>query len=270
MKEIIHFAHGNGFPSPCYRQLLEPLQTHYHCCFIDKIGHNPEFPVTDNWHFLINEVLTSVKLQANQPVIAVGHSLGGVLSVLAAIEEPALFKAVIILDSPLISRFKSSLLRLAKVWGVVDKITPASRTRQRKTFWATREEVLVYLKTKPLFKSFTEACLHDYIDYGLEKNKKGYTLRFDPQIEYSIYRTIPHFLRLYERQLVVPTALIYGDKSKVIGWQERRYMKKYYHIEAHRIKGSHMFPMEHPTQAAEKILELMSSTLLGLSADAKD
>src|SRR5437870_13259241 len=102
MRELLHFAHGNGFPSPCYRQLLEGLEGRYDCSYIDRIGHNPQFPVTENWPFLIDEVIDSVNRQAGQPVIAVGHSLGGVLSLLAAIKEPTLFKAVIMLDSPLL------------------------------------------------------------------------------------------------------------------------------------------------------------------------
>lgn len=92
VKDLIHFAHGNGLPSPCYRQLLSALESRYDCCYIDKIGHNAKFPVTENWHFLVDEVLNSVRQQATQPVIAVGHSLGGVLSLLAAIEEPLYLK----------------------------------------------------------------------------------------------------------------------------------------------------------------------------------
>jgi len=53
MKEVIHFAHGNGFPSPCYRQLLSGLEKEYDVKYIDRIGHNPLYPITENWHFLV-------------------------------------------------------------------------------------------------------------------------------------------------------------------------------------------------------------------------
>ncbi|WP_426741489.1 alpha/beta fold hydrolase, partial [Pseudomonas aeruginosa] len=76
------------------------------------IGHDPDYLVGENWYNLVTEIIASIKRQAGQPVIAVGHSLGGVLSLLAAIEQPQLFKAVIMLDSPLIGAFKSSMVRL--------------------------------------------------------------------------------------------------------------------------------------------------------------
>ncbi|CDZ79066.1 monoglyceride lipase [Legionella massiliensis] len=261
MRELIHFAHGNGFPSPCYRQLLNNLEARYDCCYIDKIGHDQQFPVTENWSFLIDEVINSVKQQAEQPVIAIGHSLGGVLSLLAALKEPALFKAVIMLDSPLLGRFKSSVVRLAKALGVIDRITPAYRTRGRREFWQNREQLLDYLKTRDLFKTFTPECLQDYIDYGLNKTANGYQLRFDRHTEYMIYRTIPHGLQTYEGRLTVPAALLYGDQSAVVDRLDVRYMKKHHNIKGYKIKGSHMLPMEHPKEVAEHIFTALDAIL---------
>lgn len=257
MSVPLHFAHGNGFPSPCYRQLLEPLQTRFDCYFIDKVGHDPKFPVSDNWHALVDEVLLSIKTGANEPVIAVGHSLGGVLSLLAAFEEPALFKAVILLDSPLLGQFKSSLVRFSKWFGMIDHLTPASRTRNRCSHWDTREQVMAYLKSRTLFKHFTQACLDDYIDYGLIVDAKGYGLRFDPEIEYQIYRTIPHVLRHNKAEKKVPTALIYGHKSRVVDKHDLHYMKKKYDIATFETRGTHMFPMEHPQEVAELIFSVV-------------
>ena len=82
------------------------------------------------------------------------------------------------------------------------------------------------------------------------KNEQGYALRFDPHIEYLIYRTIPHTLSRYEGRLSVPTTLIYGDSSHIIRRSERRYMQKHYGIQTLEIKGTHMFPFECPTQTA--------------------
>ncbi|MFO9655761.1 alpha/beta hydrolase, partial [Legionella pneumophila serogroup 1] len=174
MRELIHFAHGNGFPSLCYKQLLEQLETRFDCCFIDKIGHDPDYPVGENWHNLVAEIIASIKRQAEQPVIAVGHSLGGVLSLLAAIEQPKLFKAIIMLDSPLIGAFKSSMVRLAKALGIIDRVTPAFRTKKRREHWQNYEQLISYLKTRDLFKTFTEECLNDYIKYGLQYKEDGY------------------------------------------------------------------------------------------------
>ena len=259
MRDLIHFAHGNGFPSPCYKQLLDGLATRYDCCYIDRVGHNPLYPVEENWDKLVQEVLRSITTQANQPVIAVGHSLGGVLSLLAAIEEPSLFKAVIMLDSPLIGPFKSHMVHLAKALGVIDRITPAFRTKGRREHWQDKEQLINYLRTRELFKTFTNECLDDYISYGLDQKNDGYYLRFDRHIEYQIYRTIPHTIPKLRGQLRVPTALIYGDKSTVVNTMDRCYMRKNFGIKTFKINGTHLFPMESPKAVVEQVFKAIDA-----------
>lgn len=259
MKELIHFAHGNGFPSLCYKQMLNQLEDRFDYCYVDRIGHDPLYPVGDNWYNSVKEVLASVKRQAMQPVIAVGHSFGGVISLLAAIEQPELFKAVIMLDSPLYGPFKSSLVKLAKSLDIVDRITPAFRSKGRRQHWQDRDQLIRYLRTRDLFKTFTDECLNDYISYGLEEKEDGYYLRFDRHIEYLIYRTVPHVIPKYEGKLLIPATLIYGDKSTMVSKMDMRYMKNKFNIKCVKTKGTHLFPMEHPQTVAKQIIAAVLS-----------
>jgi len=261
VNDIIYFVHGNGFPSPCYRQLLSSFEPRFDCYYIDRIGHSLDFPVTENWHYLVEEVISSIQAQASKPVIAVGHSLGGVLSVFASIAQPDLFKAVILLDSPLLGRMKSILVRISKAFGLIDRVTPAFKTRQRCRHWERQEQVIHYLRRRALFKSFSEACLQDYIDYGMMKNEQGYSLRFDPEIEYQIYRTIPDTCYKNEGKLQTPTALIYGDRSHLIKHKEVHYMEKKYGITCSKIPGSHMFPMEYPDICARAVMDMIDKIM---------
>lgn len=261
MRELIHFAHGNGFPALCYNQMLTQLSTHFDWCYIDRIGHSKEYPVTENWHNLVSELIASVQTQADRPVIALGHSLGGVLSLLAAIERPELFKAVVLLDSPLIGPLKSSMVKLAKSLGVIDRVTPAHRTRGRRHYWQNKDQLVSYLKTRDLFKTFSDDCLDDYINYGLELREDGYYLRFDKHIEYQIYRTIPHVMPRYKGLLNTPAALIYGDKSTVVDRLDVRYMQTYFNIKCFQTKGTHLFPMEHPHFVANQIVTVINAII---------
>lgn len=263
MKELIHFSHGNGFPALCYKQMLDGLSPEFDSCYIDRIGHNPAFPVTENWHNLVLELIDNIKKNADRPVIAVGHSLGGILSLLAATEQPQLFKAVIMLDSPLIGPFKSNMIRFAKRFGFIDRMTPGFRTRGRREHWKTHQQLIAYLKTRDLFKTFTDECLNDYITYGLDQDEQGYHLRFDRKTEYQIYCTIPHIIPNYKGKLSTPAALIYGDKSTVVDKQDVHYMKKAFKVKSVKTRGTHLFPMEHPLKAAKEITETIHQLLQG-------
>lgn len=258
MKENLYFAHGNGFPSPCYQQLLTVLETRYACSYIDRIGHDPRFPVTENWEKLVDELVCRIKDTFSEPIIGVGHSLGGVLIFLASIKEPSLFKAVIMIDSPLFGRFKSRMLRVAKSMGLIDRITPAHRTRLRRQQWDTRQELTEYLKSRPLFSTFRDDCLQDYINFGFTRTDKGYQLYFDSYTEYLIFRTIPHHLARFEGQVLVPTALVYGDKSTVVNRYDVAYMKKKYHMRCYEINGTHMLPMEDPEALGVEIFKAIN------------
>jgi pimeloyl-ACP methyl ester carboxylesterase len=115
MQDIIHFAHANSFPAPVYGKLLRALGQHYQLGWLDCIGHDPQYPVTDCWPHLVDETI-AVLSRYRQPVIGVGHSLGGYLLFYAAIRAPELFKALVILDSPLMGPRRAGLIWLAKNW----------------------------------------------------------------------------------------------------------------------------------------------------------
>jgi surfactin synthase thioesterase subunit len=76
---MIFFAHANGFPAKTYTKLFSLLEDEFEIGFIEKIGHNPKFPVTDNWDCLKNELREEIEKRYSQPIIGIGHSLGGIL-----------------------------------------------------------------------------------------------------------------------------------------------------------------------------------------------
>ena len=255
MNHNLYFLHGNGFPSGCYRQILQPFQQNYRLYYYDKVGHKSSFPVTDNWPHLVREVCQDIKKQVgDKPTIGIGHSLGGVLNFMASLKEPKLFSGLILLDSPLHGRLKSISIRALKRLNLIDFVTPASRSRGRKSSWNSRQDVETYLKSRSLYSSFDAQCLTNFIDYGMEQDRVGdFKLSYDPEVEYQIYRTLPDNLYRYASLHKVPTYLIYGDKSHLISRYERKVMTNQFHINCIKTKGSHMFPFEYPELTVRKI-----------------
>ena len=127
-------------------------------------------------------------------MLGVGHSLGGYLTFLAALRRPELFRAIILLDAPILGAFHGSALQLVKRIGLIDRVTPAATTKNRRREWPSLEAALEHFRRKRLFRNFDPDCLWDYVHYGTRPSARGVELVFDPRVEYRIYRTIPHDL----------------------------------------------------------------------------
>ena len=76
----------------------------------------------------------------------VGHSLGGYLHYLAAVRRPELYRAIVLLDAPIIGAFRGSMLGATKRLGIVDRVTPAGATRDRRSSWPSRDEARAHFR----------------------------------------------------------------------------------------------------------------------------
>ena len=260
-RTILHFSHANGFPAGSYGALLKPLADHYDVRTIDRLAHQAQYPVTDNWAFLEQELIHYFEQHYQHPVIAVGHSLGGLLSYMVAKKRPDLIKALIMLDSPVLTPMQGFGFGLLKRLNLTDRFTPAGRTDGRRSQWSSKEAAYEYFCGKKLMRNFDPQCLRDYVEHGTEwidadAPEKGVTLRFDPQTEMKIYRTIPHTLRS-DRPLRIPSAVIGGQQSDVFLRMNGARMKSKVGMKVKWLPGSHMFPLEHPRNTAETIHQLL-------------
>jgi hypothetical protein len=73
LKNIIHFSHANGFPASTYRTIFAELADDYDVRFIERIGHDTRFPVTQDWPHLVEQLLDDISRSYEQPVWLVGH-----------------------------------------------------------------------------------------------------------------------------------------------------------------------------------------------------
>lgn len=256
MKPLLQFSHANGFPAPCYRVFLGALARGFDVKAVAQFGHDPRFPVTDGWPHLAAELIAAVESRAAS-VVAVGHSLGGYVSLLAAARRPDLFRAIILLDAPLLSRFQGNAVAFAKRVGFIDRITLAGTTRGRRRRWPSLEAALEHFRTKGAFRSFDPRCLEDYVRLGTEPVDGGVALRFDPEVEYRIYRTIPHDIGRAARRLVVPAALLLGTASDLAQRLGDKASSRHLRIE--RVAGGHLFPFEHPEAAADAVMRMAAN-----------
>jgi pimeloyl-ACP methyl ester carboxylesterase len=264
----IVFSHAYSFPASTYRVLFKHLRARgFEVSAVDRYGHDPRYPVTNNWPHLVQQLADFATAQVQRlgaPVFLAGHSLGGFLSVMAAARHPDLVRGVLLIDSPLLGGWKANAVDVAKRTQVVGSISPGKISRQRRFSWASNDEALEHFRKKKAFARWHPEVLQDYITHGLQDQDGKRVLGFDRAVETAIYNTLPHNLGrlLGTHPLQCPAAFIGGrdsDEMKQVGMamtlritQGRTMM----------LDGSHLFPMEQPLATAAA----MEAALLNLAA----
>jgi len=263
---IINFAHANGFPAGSYNtffnyftQAQSPSGKPYKIIAQHQYGHNSRFPVTNNWPHLVDELTQFVKQQP-EPVIAIGHSFGGVISFIAACKHPELFKGLIMLDPPVFTGFESWAINLLKKTPYIDNISPAGKSKNRREFWPIETDLSKQFSRSKLFKNFDPRCLNDYVNSGIKMNKNQLELVFKRQVETDIFRNMPTNLAKLKHKLTIPAALITANQSDIApAYFFKRFVKLNKSIEHHHIDGGHMFPLEKPEETFEFIDKIIKT-----------
>ncbi|EAT11804.1 alpha/beta hydrolase [Bermanella marisrubri] len=267
-RQALYFIHANGFPSESYRVLLNLLKQHYEVAYKPQFAHDERFPVSANWYHLVEEAIHDIANRFDEPVILVGHSMGGVICLLVSLQRPDLVKSVIMLDPPVIDFWSGLMLRGAKLLKLDDRITPAGRTIGRRDVFASKQEAIEYFRHKSLFKNVDPRCLEDYVEAGTISHGDGLRLTYEAKTEVSIYRTIP--LNLYRHKyLTRPTFMVLGESSQVVRGLQKRHMRKL-GVEIEFMAGGHLFPLERPEETAKRLHHIIQQSEGGSINTTKD
>ena len=250
-KPLLHFTHGNGFPAGVYRRFLAPLSLDFDVRATDIVGHDDAFPVSDGWPGLVDELVARLEAYP-EPAILVGHSLGGMLSLMAAKARPELVRCVVMLDSPVVSGWRAWLLRFAKQRGWDNRFSPAKSSQRRRTVWPSVDAAYQHFASKNIFAAWAPGVLADYMEHGLIPHPDGVQLRFSREIETDIYRSLPHHLgALVRPPFPVPIGFVAGDTSFELRQAGLEATRRLVGPHFATIKGGHLFPMESPELAAQ-------------------
>ncbi len=262
----LHFLHANGYPPECYEPLLGLLQKQYHV-FGMKLrplwdGTKPDD--LQDWHPLSDDLLRFLTDRASttlseERVIGVGHSIGGIVTLRAAMRDPKKFRAIVLLDPVL---FIPSFLvgwNILRALGLGDKVHPLiAGTKKRRRTFDNLETVFRGYRSRPIFRYMSDDGLRAYIKGITQQKADGaYELVYSPEWEARIYLTGLRDFDLWRElpKLEVPTLIIRGAETDTFMEKaERLVTKKNPKIQVVTMKNAtHILPLEHPQEVANII-----------------
>ncbi|MCU0512165.1 MAG: alpha/beta hydrolase, partial [Anaerolineae bacterium] len=214
----LHLAPANGFVPPTYTPLLRPLLAQYRVvCLPPRALWQPQPPPPEpaqDWRSLADDLLAGFGAYGLHQVIAVGHSFGGIASLLAVLAQPQRFRALILLDPTILSQEILALIRLARQQNL--PIPLAEGALRRRQHFASVDEAFAGFRRRALFQDWPDEALWLYAEHGTRPLPDGTrTLTWSAEWEAHYFNTgyAETWEVLPRLHGLLPTLIVRGETS---------------------------------------------------------
>jgi len=272
---VVHLAHANGVPPGTYRLLAETLTDRFQAIALPSRplwpGSRPESIPT--WRPLADDLIQGLDDLHLSRIVGVGHSLGGVLTLWAAIRCPDLFRAVILIDPVILPPAWLWTVRLLRSLGLAHRQPLVQGALRRRRTWPSRHACYEHFKGKPLFAHWLDAALQDYVESGTRLRPDGQVeLAYPPAWEAHIFATTPTDVWRDVPRLSVPALVIRGEHSNTfLPAAQARMARRLPGARFITIPGAgHLVPMERPAETGATIRDFLQCRICNIQCPTLD
>lgn len=261
-KPVLHFLHANSYCAGMYAPFLQPLFPEYdiHALEIPGHGRSEWSGEMESWSDLADYLVQFLdQAKFTKPVIGMGHSIGGVATLMAAVQRPDLFSKLVLLDPVLLPPKMLFMIRLANLLHYQYSTPLIKSANRRRRHFPSRESARMQYGKKRAFKRWKPEFLDAYVECGFKPARDGgVELSCSPELEISIYRSIPTDAWRYVQRLKTPTLILGGEYTDTLLPPSRKKLSRYTPlILTKTVPGGHLFPFEYPLEAMQRIKEFL-------------
>lgn len=267
----LHFAHANGYPPLAYLPLIETLTPRYHVYSMLFRPLWPGAPMSpddiNDWGPFVDDLFDFFEERgaAGQRVIGVGHSLGAMVTLAAALCRPELFRAVVLLDPVLFNR------RFLFLWGLFQKLGLARQvhplvgaTLRRRRVFDSVEAMFNHYRRVPIFSRIDAAGLRAYVAATARPRPDGQVeLAYSPEWEVRVYETGYFNLWNELKNLRPPLLVVWGRESDTFRPPVARKLQAFVpNAVIHGFQGAgHLVPLEKPAEVGAVIQSFLEKVI---------
>jgi pimeloyl-ACP methyl ester carboxylesterase len=255
---VMHIAPANGFVPETYLPLLRPFMADYRVVSLPPRvlwgdGQPPPIAPGIDWSQLADDMLAGMRQFALENVVAVGHSFGGIASILAVLQEPRRFRALILLDPTILHPQVIEMIKMAREKNIPIPLAEGALRRRRE--FGSVQEAFDQFRSRSLFAQWSDEALRLYAEHGTQPTPDGKrTLRWSAEWEayyFSIGYTATWEL-VPKLANVLPVLILRGGTSDTYIEESmlrvRDMLPRATHID---IPGhGHLFPQTAPEETA--------------------
>jgi len=262
--EPLHFLHANGYPPGCYKPFLKLLRTQYHVygMLLRPLWSNSNPSEIDDWKPFSDDLLQFLSLAVPGRVIGVGHSIGAVVMLRAALRDPSKFRALILIEPVLFLPSRLIWWNFFRAVGLGNKVNPKipGALKRRRSF-DNLDLLFQGYRSREVFRYMSDESLRLYIEGMTRRTGHGYELVYSPEWESRIYFTGLRDFDIWRDlpKLEVPTLFIRGAETDTFLESAANYVKLKQPKARVEVleKSTHLLPLERP----QEIFDMMQSFL---------
>jgi pimeloyl-ACP methyl ester carboxylesterase len=264
----LHFLHANGYPPKCYQPFLERLQTRYHVfgMLLRPLWQDSNPNDIRDWKPFSDDLLQFLASQS-APVIGVGHSIGALVTLRAALRDPSKFRALILIDPVLFVPSRLIWWKLFYAIGLGEGVHPLiRRVKKRRRVFDDLEQVFRGYRKRGIFRYMSDENLRIYIE-GMTRPKTAgtYELAYSPEWEAQIYRTGLQDFDIWRDlpELQVPMLFIRGAETDTFLENAAALIKRMQPracVETLE-RSTHLLPLERPQEVFDRMQSFLNETL---------
>jgi pimeloyl-ACP methyl ester carboxylesterase len=253
--------HPNGFCAGFFDPLARALASDFRPIGVDVRGHGdserPRDLASCTFPAVTGDVLTVLDELGIDQVVAVGHSMGGAISVLLDEVRPGIVRKVVLCEA-------IAFPPTAIPTGAGGPNRMADTARARRAVWPDRETVRASYSSRPPMNVLEPAALDAYVRYGFHERADGQVeLACEPAVEGACFEaagTPDGALRAFAHleQFRGDAVVMWGDRSNlpVAAFEAQAAALA---APAVQVAGSHFFPQEDTGRMATLVREHLLS-----------